>query len=322
MDHDLSYRDIFAFFRMARSALVLWLPELAATLDLATLVRTESVLVSATGQRRETDVVWRARLKADPSVWVLIAFDFQSTVDWGMHRRAETYAALLREAAARQPWGRRPNRVRVMPVVIYNGQERWRAPQTSAPAWTGEQVERAVSYHLVDVGPHGRYDPKWQGAAAMVSHFEQAQTREEFEEALAKLVQDLPEPEDAELRRAFCRWAVRLLAHRNLPVETLYHVEDLTEGLPMIVERMKQWERDWHRQGHSQGRREGVRKGREEGQKQLLVRLAGTKFGSAVARRLEVVLEGTADSSRTEAISDLVLASETGDEFMAAVGES
>ena len=110
-------------------------------------------------------------------------------------------------------------------------------------------------------------------------------------------------------------------------MEALSKVEDLTEGLPMIVETMKQWEKDWHRQGHAEGRREGQKEGRREGrrqgqqqgQKQLLVRQAGTKFGSAVARRLEAVLEGVADPSRTAAISDMVLEHETGDEFMAAV---
>ena len=115
------------------------------------------------------------------------------------------------------------------------------------------------------MGPNGRYDPKWRGAAALVSHFEQARTREAFAGALAKLVRELPSPEDAELKRAFYRWALRLLAHRNLSVELLYDVEDLTEGLPMIVERMKQWEKDWHSQGHAKGLREGVRQGRDEG---------------------------------------------------------
>ena len=106
-------------------------------------------------------------------------------------------------------------------------------------------------------------------------------------------------------------------------MEALSKVEDLTEGLPMIVETMKQWEKDWHRQGHAEGRREGQKEGRrqgqQQGQKQLLVRQAGTKFGSAVARRLEAVLEGVADPGRTLAISDMVLEHETGDEFMAAV---
>ena len=143
-----------------------------------------------------------------------------------------------------------------------------------------------------------------------------------------------------------------MLQHRGLPVEPLYDVEDLTEGLPMIVETMKQWERDWHREGHRLGRREGRlegrreaqmegrregqmegreegrregrmegrKVGRQEGQKQLLVRQAGTKFGSAVAGRLEVVLEGVADPDRMEAVSDLVLECETGHEFLAAVG--
>ena len=132
------------------------------------------------------------------------------------------------------------------------------------------------------------------------------------------------------MKRAFYRWVLRLLEHRDLSLEALNKVEDLMEGLPRIVERMKQWEKDWHRQGlregvrkgRTEGHAEGRREGQKEGQQQLLVRLAGTKFGSAVARRLEAALEGIADPTRTAAISDLVLQHETGDEFMAAVHET
>ena len=156
-----------------------------------------------------------------------------------------------------------------------------------------------------------------------MSHLERARTPEAFAEVFVQLVEDLPSPEEAGLRRAFYRWALRLLAHRGLSVEAPSKVEDLTEGLPMIVETMKQWEKDWHRQGHAEGRREGQKEGRREGQKegqqQLLVRQAGTKFGSAVARQLEAALKGVADPDRTAAISDMVLEHETGDEFMAAV---
>ena len=311
MDHDLSYRDLFAFPRMVRSTLRLHLPEMAATLDFSSLVRVDSVFVTETGHRRAADMVWRARLTAEPSTWVLLDFEFQSTVDREMHDRADTYAVLSRVAARRQPWGKRPNSVRVVPVVLFNGEDRWWAKRTSAPVWTGEAEERVLSYHLVDVGPHGRYDPEWRGAAAAMSHLERARTPEAFAEVFAKLVEDLPSPEDAGLRRAFYRWALRLLEHRNLSVEELNKVEDLMEGMPRIVERMKQWEKDWHRQGRAEGQKEG--------QQQVLVRQAGTKFGSAVARRLEAALEGIADPTRTAAISDLVLEHETGDEFMAAV---
>ena len=341
MDHDLSYRDLFAFPRMVRSTLWLHLPELAAELDLSSLKRVESVFVTETGRRCVADVVWRAHLKTEPSTWVLLDFEFQSTVDPEMRRRVKTYAALLEEEAARQPWGKRPNRVRVASVVLFNGEDRWLVERTAAPMWTGQEVERVLSYHLVDVGPHGRYDPEWRGAAAAVSHLERARTPAAFAEVFAKLAEDLPSPEDDGLKRAFYRWVLRLLAHRDLSVEALSKVEDLTEGLPMIVERMKQWERDWHRQGlqegvrrgHAKGLQEGVRKGRVEGQRegrveghvegqqQLLVRLAGTKFGSTVARRLEAAQE-VADPGRTAAISDLVLEHETGDEFMAAVHET
>ena len=216
--------------------------------------------------------------------------------------RTDTYVALLREAAARQPWGKRPNYALVASVVLYNGEDRWPAMPTPPPAWMGGEVKRGVRFHMVDVGPHGRYDPEWRGAAAAVSHLERARTPGAFAEVFAKLVEDLPSPEDAGLRRAFYRWALRLVEHRELSVEELNKVEDLME-VPRIVERMKQWEKDWYRQG----------------QQQVLVRQAGTKFGSAVARRLEAALEGIADPDRTAAISDLVLEHETGDEFMAAV---
>ena len=323
MDHDLSYRNLFAFPRMVRSTLRLHLPEMFAKLDLSSLVRVDSVFVTESGHRRAADVVWRARLKAEPSTWVLLDFEFQSTVDREMHRRTDGYARLLEKAAARQPWGQPPNQVRVTPVVLYNGEHRWPAQRPPPLVWLGGEMKRVSRYHLVDVGPHGRYDPEWRGAAAAMSRLERARTPAAFAEVFAKLAEDLPSPEDDGLKRAFYRWALRLLAHRDLSVEAPSKVEDLTEGLPMIVERMKQWEKDWHRQGRAEGQREGHvegrREGRVEGQQQLLVRLAGTKFGSAVARRLEAALEGGADPSRTAAISDLVLEHETGDEFMAAV---
>ena len=315
MDHDLSYRDLFAFPRMVRSTLQLHLPEMAAELDLSSLVRVDSVFVTESGRRRAADVVWRAHLKTEPSTWVLLDFEFQSTVDREMPLRTDTYVALLREEAARQPWGKRPNYPLVASVVLYNGEDRWPAMPTPPPAWMGGEVKRGVRFHMVDVGPHGRYDPEWRGAAAAVSHLERARTPGAFAEVFAKLVEDLPSPEEAGLRRAFYRWALRLLEHRELSVEELNKVEDLMEGMPRIVERMKQWEKDWHREGRAEGRAEGQR----EGQQQVLVRLAGTKFGSAVARRLEAVLEGIVDPDRTAAISDLVLEHETGDEFMAAV---
>ena len=292
-------------------AAALHLPEMAADLDLSSLTRMPSVVVTDWGHCCVADVVWCARLRAKPSTSVLFAFDFRSTMDAEMNRWADTCIALLPTDAAEQWWGERPNRVWVTPVVLYNGEDLWVPVPTPPLVWTGGEVELGIRYRLIDVGPHGRYDPAWRGAAAAVSHFERARTPEAFAEVFAKLVEDLPSLEEAELRRAFYWWALRLLEHRGLSAEPLYKVEDLTEGLPRIVERMKQWEKDWHRQGRVEGQREG--------QQQVLVRLASTKFGSAVARRLEAALAEVADPSRTAAISDLVLEHEMGDDFMAAV---
>ena len=61
---------------------------------------------------------------------MLLAIEFQATVDRYMALRVETYTTLLRQDLLREGRWAGPNRglPRVLPVVVHTGRERWRAP--------------------------------------------------------------------------------------------------------------------------------------------------------------------------------------------------
>ena len=78
-------------------------------------------------------------------------------------------------------------------------------------------------------------------------------------------------------------------------------------------------------QGLAQGRREGHREAEARArlqQRATLVRQARRKFGAETAEGLDAVLEGVADSERTEQIADLIIDCADGRELLAKLGSA
>ena len=77
-----------------------------------------------------------------------------------MVQRMEVYKALCLDAAARHPWGKDVGRLRLVPVVVYNGARKWTAPLDAPPVWTGAgQAAPRPSYRMVDLDALLEYDP-------------------------------------------------------------------------------------------------------------------------------------------------------------------
>ena len=140
-------------------------------------------------------------------------------------------------------------------------------------------------------------------------------SREEFREAVAKLRELLPERSPT--REAPVEWARSRMVAEGTKEEHMERVRDL-EDLESTVD--DTW---W-----SQPRREGIEQGLEQGrreaearawirQRATLVRLARRKFGAETAERLDAVLEGVADSERTEQIADMIIDCTNGSDFLA-----
>lgn len=138
MDHDAAHKHIYALPAVVADLLRLVVPAWADDLDLTTLEDLSPEFFDDEHRRRVGDMVWRVRFRGGrdgngrkPSVLVLI--EFQSTVDRAMAKRVREYTELLLERLARQgtvsresgtPW--------MLPIVVYNGSERWTAPGEAA----------------------------------------------------------------------------------------------------------------------------------------------------------------------------------------------
>ena len=133
MDHDAAHKYIYALREVVADLLRLVVPDWADDLDHTTLEDLSAEFFDAEHRRRVGDMVWRVRfhegmLDNDEKPYLLVLIEFQSTVDRHMAKRMREYTGLLRDRLIRNgaperegglPW--------VLPLVVYNGRERWTA---------------------------------------------------------------------------------------------------------------------------------------------------------------------------------------------------
>ena len=253
----------FSFPTMVRALLRLLPKALTAELDLRTLRRLPTTHVGPGLRQRHADMPWRiaCRPAAGRPPWphVLLTLEFQATVDRHMALRVETYTALLRQDLLRE--GRRlagPNRElpRVLPVVVYTGRERWRAP-LGVRALTAPGPEALASLQpeaacvLLDGPALPDEDVRRNLAAALIA-VQSCAEASRIPERVAGLLGLLRRTGDAELGKALRDGLRRMLETRfggELPRRWMEE--------PMTLEhRMDEWEQEWFRQGREEGRAE------------------------------------------------------------------
>lgn len=272
--HDRSYRLLFSQPRMVEELVrgfagETWIEQL----DFSTLERVNASYVSDTLKEREGDVVWRLRQQDGSAVYVYLLIEFQSEVQRFMAVRLLAYVGLLyQDLLARKeltPSGQLPL---VLPVVLYNGEDRWWAPLElseliqAVPEEAQPYVPR-LRYRLID---EGSYSPEEledrQNLAGALFGLEKSRRREDLERWSGRLAGWLRRPEDAEFRRAFLAWFGGVFLSRRSP-EEIPETLGLKEFETMLAKRVVEWSRELREEG------------RQEGEAHLLLRLLETKFG-------------------------------------------
>jgi predicted transposase/invertase (TIGR01784 family) len=304
--HDRSYRHLFSQPRIVEDLLRRFLPgPWAGELDFATLERLNASYVSERLQSRESDVVWRLRLRRAP-VHLYLLLEFQSKPQRFMAVRQMAYTALFLQQLIKlgelAPGKMLPL---VLMVVVYNGKIRWPAPQELAELiWAQlvglEAFIPRLRYHLVDV--HQVPPPLLQGRnlMALLIRLERSRTRSELRRAVRKLIAALQGPDDGSLRQAFLVWLQYVL----LPgkgQEDIPELVDLEDFQAMLYETVRKWEAEkdnkrWRagqKVGLKEGRKEGLQEGREKGRREFLLRMLEVKFGPVDDRTREKVLAAT-----------------------------
>ncbi len=277
-------------------------------IDLDTGEQVNASFVSPRHENRESDVIWRFQRKdGKEPVFIYILMEFQSRPDPAMPVRLMGYVShFFQNLMANQPaagWKRLPL---VIPMVIYNGVERWNV-ETALGALFGELDPAAdfyrpqLRYRLVDEAAYSREElAAPESPVADLFWLERSRDWEDVRASVHRLRTSIPPTEDS-LRRAFETWLQKVVLPRlGLPEQAASVTPTLEEFETMLAESIDRWNREI--------REEGVQEGLQKGEARILLRLLRLKFGPvepAIEQRVQA-----ADAEMILSWSERVLTAE------------
>ena len=356
MDNDGAHKFAFHLPEMLRDLLRLVLPWVDE-LDFDDAEELSAAHVEASGDgftQRFGDSLWRVpfrrgRLADGSRPHLLVLIEFQSTVDRDMARRMRDYADMLRARLARAGAAREGVLPWILPVVVYNGDERWMAsgerselvalPSARARwtlAWFQQRAYELVSLERMAGAERGLAD--WPPDNRLLATFrlQAAVTPADLLRRLEDEYANFPGPRNAATRHALHAWTAALLADMagdDAPLPAFEEMER-SEGANMTTysqARLGKWFEDFRAKNVAQGIEQGVAQGIEQGVAQgieqgrtlaheegaaRLRRQAELKFGDAVAKRLTDLLGGKPTASELDRVGAWLIECESGEELL------
>ena len=317
MDHDATWKRLFALPCMVEHLLRGFAGPAAALLDLSTLRALPASWAGPDTEQRHSDVVWRADYADGSGRSLVVVLELQSRVDRSMAVRMLRYASMAYEASTRRGETDADGEVRVLPVVVYSGRSRWTAPGAEHAVGVTADGEVSIPLPHVYLSIDARRRARgWLPPRNLISTL--------FELGMVEGPSDVAGPMGALLEwlpgsglpvedvlSGFGQW-LSVTLPRLFPgtgagavVEALRReVEgERGGGRTMLAERVKEWEAEWLHQGLEQG----VASGRLE----LLRRLVMRKFGASVGERFSALLDGVDDPERLDEVGDWLIECDT-----------
>ena len=337
---DPVYKRLCAFPEVVEDLLRSLFPgDTLGAVDWPSLGRLPASYVSDDFRQRHGDAVWRVRLRPGDGrgkwLYVLVLLEFQSTTDDIMALRVLQYTAmlyheLLREGAAKP--GRLPP---VLPVVLYNGESKWRAAREmreliADPGENLAQYQPSQRHVVLDERHASADDRHLRRLTRAFLLLEQSRSPEHLAEVARRLRDWLGSAGNEELKRAFADWLWvlwrRLDSGRDEPAAPPPELT-LEDVAMTLEERVIGWREAAVQQGVEQGLQQGIRQGVEQGIQQgveqgidrergLLRRQAEARFGGDTAERLFALLAREDDPRRLDAIGLAIVRCETGDDLL------
>ena len=281
--HDAGYKLLFSDPLIVRDLIQGFIDDpWLQKLDFSTLEPVKGHYVSEDLRDRADDAVWRVKSGED-RLYLYLLIEFQSRNDRFMALRMMVYVGLLYQDLIRNkqlgPQGLLPP---VLPIVLYNGERRWRAPVTLAdllpkvPAFLAP-LQPQMRYLLIDEGaiPTDTLARLPRNLVAAIFKLEQPQTPEAVQQLVTELEAATRSDEYATVRRIVAIWIrAALIRNRKYPI-LLPELDDLQELRIMLSQRIEQWAEGYLATGRKEGRSEG----RLEGEIAVLSRLLTRRFG-------------------------------------------
>jgi Putative transposase, YhgA-like/Domain of unknown function (DUF4351) len=197
----------------------------------------------------------------------------------------------------------------VLPIVLYNGEERWWAPLQLADLIEEVDPEADLfrprfAYKLIDEGSYALDDlAARRNLAALLFWLEKTPEPEDVQDGVDRLAEWLDGPEDGGLRSAFAVW-LQMVRFPEASEEEVPDTLGLEDFRTMLAKRVEEWNEkllergrlEGRQKGRLEGRQEGRLEGRQEGERDVVLRLLETKFGRLDSRSRKRVT--TADPER------------------------
>ena len=269
--HDSAYKDFFSHKQVVVDLLRGYVHQCwVDLLDFETLEKVNSSYVHESDEQRADDAVWRLKLK-DRGDWVYLylLLEFQSTIDEHMALRMMVYLGLLYQDLIKQEVIQAGECLPpVFPIVIYNGNKPWDAPQSMRELIV--PVPKALRnylpdlrYFVLDEGRAGPVIP--ENTLSAIIELETVPNPEQLSRILGRVQKLLAASEHQSLRRAILSWMCRVVLQRMVPEEPFLEVQKLEELESMLAENVTKWSERLKQKGMQEGRQEGHREGLYEG---------------------------------------------------------
>ncbi len=285
-EHDKGYKKIFSHPQIIQDLLQGFVSEpWVAELDFSTLETVKDSFVSDDWRERHDDIIWRIRW-GPKWLYIYLLIEFQSTIDHFMAVRIMGYIALLYQYLIETQNLKASDKLPpVLPLVIYNGSQRWNAAEDiselleTVPSGL-EKYSPHLRYLLIDEGAYGdsQLEPLMKNLVAAIIRLENTRSGENEKEValgiqkvLVSLIDLLKGSELAPLRRDIVTWLLRILLPKNVPNIPIPEVVELQEMNSMLYETIQNWYKDAEVRGEARG------------EAKLLLNLLETKFGSLPA---------------------------------------
>lgn len=286
--HDASYRQIFSHALVVRSLLEGFVePKLLTGVKLDKMERVETTFITKDLDRRISDVIWRLpRPGRKTPVYIFLLLEFQSSPDKMMALRMVTYHCLLYQNLLKEkPKWFKDHLPPVLPLVIYNGKERWSAKTSMRELFSPHEHQELLpsqpqgQYYLIDIARLKLAGSLKDSIVAMLFALEQAKSPQELQRLIPSLKTLIHDVNSALLDQDITAWIMELLKTHEAPVQDLI-LHSLDEVQGMLAENMGIWFADVKKAGREEGRQEG----RQEGLKETLELMLMTKFGASSTR--------------------------------------
>lgn len=278
---DSLYHRLFIHPQMTAQLVRDFIPEAAALeLDFSRMELVSPKYRARRGARREGDLVWRLPMGDGGAVYLYLMLEFQSRSDWWMALRVHTYVGLLwKQIIAEKrlrPGSRLPP---ILPIVLYNGDRPWSAPQELAPLvdlppasplwfWTPR-----LRYYLLDEGALRQHAAeRRESLVALLFRLEHCADADELVRLAGEVVSWFRAHPDYDPLKDMMRELI-FAAASNLsdPTAPPPLPDDLQEIHAMLATRSKLWAEKLLADGRAEGK--------AEGKAELMITLLTQRFG-------------------------------------------